>query len=218
MARKNQPDIQDEWRAETSSQRILLEEYRLLQSRFLDLQNEGLTRMNFFITAASVSIGSFLVFGSNNLSELYFKIILLIIVALLSMIDIYICRFFISREIAVDRYERGLARIRNYFVRIDADLKDYFVTKIFDVPTGNIKGNNSGMRQSAQLIGAFLLGLEGSILMTFTSLFVEIDILTGFVIAILAFSILEWNAQRRFKKVVEAVETEMKFKEKSNAK
>jgi len=214
MTKKNQLNIQDDWKAETPSQRILLEEYRLLQSRFLDLQNEGLTRMNFFITAASVSIGSFLIFGSNNLPALYFKITLLIIIALLSMIDIYICRFFISREIAVDRYERGLARIRNYFISLDTNLKDYFVTKIFDVPTSKIKGNNSGMRRSAQLIGAFLLGLEGSILITFTSLPAEINILIGLVIAILVFSIFEWYAQRRFKKVVEVVETEMKFKEK----
>src|SRR5512138_41506 len=104
MVKKNQPDMQGDWKAETPSQRILLEEYRLLQSRFIDLQSEGLTRMNFFITAASVSIGSFLIFGSSNLPPLYFKITLLIIIALLSIIDIYICRFFISREIVADKY------------------------------------------------------------------------------------------------------------------
>lgn len=218
MAKRTQPDIQADWRVETPSQRILLEEYRLLQSRFLDLQNEGLTRMNFFITAASVSIGSFLVFGSSNLPSLYFRITLLIITALLSVIDIYICRFFISREIAVDRYERGLARIRHYFVGFDAALKDYFVTKIVDVPTSNIRGNNSGMRQSAQLIAAFLLGLEGSLLATFTSLSAEFDFLIGLVTAIMVFAVLEWNAQRRFRKAVAQVEKGMIFKDRNHAK
>jgi hypothetical protein len=218
MAKKKQPDTQYEGAAETPSQRILLEEYRLLQGRFLDLQNEGLTRMNFFITAASVSIGSFLVFGSSNLPPLSFKITLLIIIALLSMIDIYICRFFISREIAIDKYERGLARIRDYFIRLDTNLEDYFVTKTFDVPTNNIQGNNSGMRRSAQLIGAFLVGLAGSILTTFTTLPVEINILVGTMLAILVFAVLELNAQRRFGKAVAQIEKEMKFTERINAK
>jgi len=220
MARNIERKDLDGFSHETSSQRILLEEYRLLQSRFLDLQGEGVMRMNFFITAASVSIGSLLVFGggNSNVSPLYFKLAMLTILVLLGIINFYICRFFVSREIAVDRYERGLARIRRYFIQLDHTIEDYFVTRVLDVPTSNIVGNNSGMRRAAQLIEAFLLGLAFTISATFSTFRLEIDFLIGLTTAVFVFLIFEVTAQRKFKKAEKNAEKEMKFKERVNAK
>ncbi len=197
---------------ETPSQRILLEEYRLLQNRYLNLQDEGVTRLNFFITATSVSIGSLLVFGgSSNFPLLYFKIALLVITGILSVINHYICKFYVHRDTVIDRYDRGLARIRHYFIKMDPALADYFITRTTDIPTGNIVKNTSGMRRAAQLLESFLLGLAATILTTFTTLSAGIDILIGCVAAVFVYLSLEITAQRKYKAAIQTAEKDRKF-------
>ena len=70
----------------------------------------------------------------------------------------------------MDRYERGLARIRHYFIMLDPTIKDYFVTRSIEVPTSNISKNNSGMRRAAQIIEGFLIGLAVTTILTFKPL------------------------------------------------
>jgi hypothetical protein len=206
---------------ETSSQRILLEEYRSLQTRFLNLQDEGVSRMNFFITAASVSIGSILVLGSSNNSNIsqYIPIALLIVSTILAIINHYICNFFTHRDIVADRYERGLARIRRYFANLDPALEDYFVTRITDIATGNTVKNTSGMRRSAQITESFLIGLSVSMtLLIATPLDSKLDIVIGIFIVFVSFIFLELYAQTKYRKARLDAEKKMKFMDGINAK
>lgn len=210
MAKATENKKQDTISHNESSQQILADEYRLLQGRFLSLRDEGINRLNFFITVASVSIGSLLVFGGNsNMPPQYFKTILLIVLAVLALVNYDICKFLVSRDVVTDRYERGLARIRNYFVKLDPNISDYFVTNITDKPTNYLIQKNSGMQRTAQILEGFLLGLFAAILSTFSSLAIEFDFAIGCGVAILVFALLEIRAQIKFNRALARIKKEI---------
>ena len=149
--------------------------------------------MNFFITAASFSLGGLLVFGGNaqNFPQLYFRIALLSVLLLLGIIDYYICLFFVQKDVLIDRYERGLIRIRRYFIGLDPVIESYFVTRVMEEPTHNILRNNSGLRRAAQIIESFLMALATITALTFTNFPAGFDIAGGSIAAVLVFLMLE---------------------------
>jgi hypothetical protein len=201
--------------SETSSQRILLEEYRLLQERYSAARSEGVTRLNFFITSASVALGGVLVFISGNtlLPVAYIKLIVLVTLILLSIIGLEIHNTLVFRDITTDRYERGLARIRHYFIKLDPQIKEYFVGKVTDIPTNFLIMKNSRMRRSAQVIIGFLLGLSFTIVTSFFLLFPQWIIATGAISVGLIYLILEISARRRLGSALEAARKEIRFVE-----
>jgi hypothetical protein len=197
----------DNLAVETPSQRILLEEFRLLEERYSHYRNHAIERLNFFITAASVAIGGVLVFGSNssNLPSQYFKIILLITLMLLAIIGLDLYSYLIYRDISTDRTERGLARIREYFISLDPKIRRFFVTKSTDGPTRYLSYTGSGIRRITQVIDGFLLGVIITITLTFTSLIPGLIISIGIVTLLLTFLILELNARRRLRLALKKV-------------
>lgn len=205
---------------ETSSQRILLEEFRSLHNQYLNRRNEAVTRVNFFMTAASFALGGVLVFGSgsSSVSPVYFRIILMATLVILFIVGLEIYNYLIQRDLASDRDIRGLARIRNYFAKLDSDLEDYFVNIIHDIPTGYLINNSSGMRRVMQIIEGFLLGMALILISTFVTSLLEIYVAIGFGITTLIYLLLEANARRRFRKVLKAVEKDVKFKKNANTK
>jgi hypothetical protein len=210
MAKTTENKKQDLPSNQEASRQILADEYRLLQDRFLSLRDEGINRLNFFITVTSVSLGSLLIFGASNMPLQYFKITLLIVLAVLALVNFDICKFLVSRDVVTDRYERGLARIRSYFVKLDPTVGDYFVTNITDKPTNYLIQKNSGMQRTAQILEGFLLGLFSAILATFSSLAIEIDFAIGCGVAIFVYLILEIRAQIKFNKALALVKKDIK--------
>jgi len=214
MVKKIENKEKDHIVPETPSQRILLEEYRSMHSEYLSRRNEGVIRLNFFITAASVLLGGAFVLGSgtSNLPLVYFKLALLSALFILIVVGLEICNFLVYRDIASDRDIRGLARIRNYFAKLDPDLENYFVSNTNDTPTGYITRNNSGMRRVAQVIVGFLFGLISTILSTFISLPIETYLAIEISVTILVILILELIARRRFRRALENVEKNINFR------
>jgi hypothetical protein len=203
---------------ETSSQRILLEEYRALNADYLNLRSEGVSRVNFFVTAMSVVLGGVLVIASSNskLPVLYFKLILLTAALILATIGLEIYSYLIQRAISSDHLMRGLARIRNYFVKLDPQIRNYFVTKIYDTPTASLTHKHSGLRRTTQIIEGFFVGLIFTVSSTFFP-FSETVIL-GLGVGVTAITILwlEINAHRRLNKAFKSAEAEMKFNDDLN--
>jgi hypothetical protein len=199
---------------ETSSQRILLEEFRALRADYDRQRNGGITRVNFFITSMSVVLGGALVFVSSNNPAMisYFRIILLAALIILVTIGLEIYNFTVHREISTDRDIRGLARIRNYFVKLDPGLEDYFVNPIYDYPTDYLNLKRSGMRRTTEVIVSFLVGIAFTVVSGYFPLALEINILIGCGAAIIVILILELIAHRMFGKALKIVEKEMKFK------
>jgi hypothetical protein len=191
----------------------LLEEYQFLYTQYLNRRAEAVTRINFFITAASVSLGGVLIFGSGNanISFFTFKSVLLAALIILFTIGIEIHTFTIHRDIASDRDARGLARIRRYFMELDPSLKSYFVSYVTDAPTGYLVRNTSGMRRVMQIIEGFLAGLALMILSTFVSNSPFIYLVIGIGVTILTYIILGAISRRRFRIALENAKRESKF-------
>jgi hypothetical protein len=197
---------------ETSSQRILLAEYGALNADYLNLRSEGVNRVNFFITAMSVVLGGVLVIASSNqLPVLYLKLIVSTAALLLASIGLEIHGYLIHREISSDLLMRGLARIRNYFVELDPQIRDNFVTKIADIPTGSLVHKRSGLRRTIQIIEGFLMGLISTVLSTLPPVSETINIVLGIAATILTILLLEINARRKLSKAFNRATAEMKF-------
>jgi hypothetical protein len=196
----------------SSSERILLEEYQFLYTQYLNRRTETLTRMNFFITAASVSLGGVLVFGSGNanVSFLIFKSVLLAALIILFTIGIEIHTYMIHRDIASDRDLRGLARIRRYFLELDPQLENYFVNHVTDAPTGYLVKNTSGMRRVMQIIEGFLIGLAIMLLSTFLTDSPFVYLVVGIGVTIFTYLILETISRRGFRIALQNANREAK--------
>jgi len=202
---------------ETSSQRILLEEYRALNADYLNLRSEGVNRVNFFITAMSVVLGGALVVASNNkLPILYFKLILSTAALILASIGLEIHSYLIHREISSDLLMRGLARIRNYFVELDPQIRDNFVTKVFDTATGSLIHKRSGLRRTIQIIEGFLVGLIFTVLSTLLPISQIANIGFGVGVTILTIMLLEINARRKLNRAFKTATAEIRFNDDLN--
>lgn len=203
---------------ETSSQRILLEEYRALNADYLNLRSEGISRVNFFITATSVVLGGALVLASSNstLPVLYFKLILLTAALILATVGLETYSYLIHREISSDRLMRGLARIRHYFVKLDPQIRDHFVTKVADTPTGSLIHKHSGLRRTTQIIEGFFVGLIFAVLSTFLPFSQVRNIGFGTGVTVLTIILLEINARWKLDKAYKTAVAEMKFNDDLN--
>jgi len=198
---------------ETSSQHILLEEYRALHSDYIQQRSEGVTRMNFFVTAISVILGGILIFASGNNATMifYFRHVLLAALIILTTIGIDVYLFLIQRNIDIDQDIRGMARVRIYFVKHDPGLEKFFVTGIYDSPSKHITNKGSGMRRSAEIIVSFLVGIALVTLSSYFPLTLEINIAIGVSMTILTALLLDLFAQRKLGKALSDAQKEMKF-------
>ena len=186
----------------SSSENILLEEYRALQGDYIQQRGEGVTRMNFFITAMSVILGGVLVFVSGNNTTMIsdFKLVLLVAFTIMITIGIDVYGFLTQRNINIDRDLRGMARIRSYFVNLDSDLENYFMNGIHDTPTDFLIAKGSGMRRSTEIIVGFLAGFASAILSSYYVASLEINIMIATIFTILTVSFLEYFARRKLGK------------------
>ena len=213
MAKIVESQVHKNITSSTSSQSILLEEYRALHGDYIQQRSEGITRMNFFITALSVVLGGVLIFASktNATTFPYFSLVLLAALLILATIGLDVDSFLIQRNIDIDRDIRGMARVRNYFVNLDPGLKIFLVNDIYDTPTDHLVVKGSGMRRSAEIIVGFLIGIALTVLSTYFPLALEINIMIGVSVTILTALFLEFSAQRKLGKALRDAQKEMKL-------
>jgi hypothetical protein len=203
MVRKRDTGVSKNLTSHSSSENILLEEYRALQGDYIQQRGEGVTRMNFFITAMSVILGGVLVFasGNNNTTMISdFKLVLLVALTIMITIGIDVYGFLTQRNINIDRDIRGMARIRSYFVNLDSDLEKFFINSIDDTPTAFLIAKGSGMRRSTEIIVGFLAGFASAILSSYYISSLEINIIIAIMFTILTASFLEYFARRKLGK------------------
>lgn len=183
MAKKVETQVHKNSTSSTSSQSILLEQYRALNSDYIQQRGEGVTRMNFFMAAMSVVLGGALVFASGNNATMIsdFRLVLLAALIILTTIGIDVYSFLIQRNIDIDRDIRGMARVQSYFVYLDPVLENFFVNGIHAAPTDFLTAKGFGMRRSAEIIIGFLLGFISAILSSYFRFTLEIDIVIGMV-------------------------------------
>ena len=200
-----------------SSERLLIEEYQMLRERFHNMRTEGISRMNLLFTVTSAVLGGILLFDSKNSSfpSGFFQLILLVMLLILAVIGYDIYLFMIARDRASDRVERGMARIRRYFVERDKELEKYLVYTTYDNPTTYLTRSNAGLRRTVQTIESFIISLAVCVIASMFVLGYEYIVLIGITVFFLTYFILVLNARRLLKQELKSSAKYMKFPPKS---
>jgi hypothetical protein len=198
---------------ETPSSDFMLEEYKMLQERFHSLRSEGLNRLNFFITLTSVIAGGVVIFAdSSNFSPQFVKILIATAFMMLSIIGWDICGTLVARDRVTDRVERGMARIRQYFIQKDPSISDFLIYPYHDEPTRYVTTlSGAGIRRSAQAIESFIVSIIVGVLASLGNLqAVSVGLLAvgGF---IASFLVLERRARRSYKEAQIIAKNDIKF-------
>lgn len=195
------------------SQSILLQEYQALHEDYLHQRSEGVTRVNFYITAMSVILGGALVFASskNSLVDVYLRPVLISATVLLFVIGRDVYNYLVQRDLATDRAIRGMARVRHYFVKVNPELKNYFINNIYDTPSGYLVAKNSGMRRTTEVILGFLLGISLAVIFSYFFSNTMICFAVGVFSGAMAALFFEVMARRRLEKALQKAEKDIRF-------
>ena len=198
---------------DTSSPEFMLEEYKMLRERYHSVRSEGINRVNLLFTVTSAVLGGILLLDSKNssFSSSFFQLILIVLLSILAVVAHDIFLFMVARDRVSDRVERGMARIRRYFVERDNKLKDFITYPISDNPTHNLSRPSMGLRRSVQVIESFVITLIICVIANFFMLQFEIILIIGGVGFILIFFLLHFTSRRTLRKEMESVERFMKF-------
>jgi hypothetical protein len=198
------------------SKDFLLEEYKALEGRFQNYRIEGVSRLNSYLTLTSVLGGAGLFFLGNNtnISTAIAQPILIAVMLLLASVGFDTWYYILLRQITSDKIERGLSRIRHYFVEQDETISKYLVNSINDDPTSYVKYQNksNGVRRTVQTIQAFTLSIAFT---TASNLFMRQlglwSILIGIVVFIIDFAYFENSGKKSFERAQERVSKESIF-------
>jgi hypothetical protein len=195
------------------SQAILLEEYQALHEDYLHQRSEGVTRVNFYITAMSVILGGTLVFGSsdNPLIIVYLRPVLISATILLFVIGRDVYHYLVQRDLATDRAIRGMARVRHYFVKSDPSLKEHFINNVYDTPSGYLVAKNSGMRRTTEMILGFLLGIALAVVSSYFFTDIFLCFVVGAFSSIITALAFEMMARKKLDKALQKAEKDIRF-------
>ncbi len=187
---------------------FLLEEYKQLDNERIRLRDEGIARLNFFLTLTSAVLGGIVLFGQSNAS---FKIeyILLIALIFLSVIGWYTFNFTVDRDINTDRLLRAAGRIRRYFTKKSPDIKAHIMWQDHDEPSKYVTRNNSIVRKIMHAALSLLLALTIGLLLNLATQNAMISILAGVVSFVIFLSGFEFYARRHFRKAAKEAETQI---------
>lgn len=149
----------------SNSVEFLIAEYNQISEETRRLRNEGLNRLNFFITVTSSILGGLVLLTQiNATSSFILQWISLAALIFLTLIGWNTFRFTISRDINTDLNLRAMGRIRRFFIDHDPPLDAYLTWPATDEPTGWVTRNTSNLRGTTQSILALLLALSAGLI------------------------------------------------------
>lgn len=110
---------------------FLLAEYSALEADLQRLRTEGATRLNLFVAIASAAIAADVsIFLSKTFSVTSKNSISLVLTTILLPFSLQTYRFYLMREMNIDRDLRALARLRQFFVEQYPFLRPYITWQI----------------------------------------------------------------------------------------
>ena len=203
--------VNDKSPEDSTSSEFMLEEYRMLRERFHSLRNEGVNRLSFFIALTSAVIGGVLVLG-NNIPLASFRLILFAALVLLASVGLDVVQFMVTRDSVTDRVERGMNRVRRYYIQHDPSLKDFVIFPYHDEPTSYItKQRVLGIRRTALTVQSFAVGLAVGVIADWLNLQFRVSVVLGLIAFAANFVILEQNAKRKLEKALDQAKSNVKF-------
>jgi len=193
---------------------FLLAEYSELNAEMNRLRDEGMKRLNFFITMTTSVLGGLAILsGWKTISDFQLQLIAIVALLFLLIVGWGTFRFSIYRDIDIDFQIRSIARIRRYFLILDPNTQMFLAEgKSDDEPTRYITGENvSSFRTTTHTIISFffaaIIGLTVNIFLD--NIIVSIAIgLIGFP---LSFFVIDSYIKSMFKKALNNASKSIQF-------
>jgi hypothetical protein len=132
---------------------FLIAEFNEISQETRRLRQEGVARLNFFVTITSSILGVLIFLSQGKTtsgSSLQVAAIGLLFLILLVGLDTF--NFLISRDVSTDLNIRATGRIRRFFSTQSPEIQKYLTWRCNDEPTPWITNNNSGVRRTIQYI------------------------------------------------------------------
>lgn len=193
---------------------FLLAEYNDLNAELNRLRDEGMKRLNFFITMTTSVLGGLAILsGWRTIAAFQFHLIAIAALLFLLIVGWGTFRFSIYRDIDIDFQIRSIARIRRYFINLDPNMHKFLSEgKNDDEPTRYITGENvSAFRTTTHTIISFFFS---AIIGLVVNMFLD-NVLTSIVIGLigfpLSFFIIDNYIKSMFKKALENAKKSMQF-------
>lgn len=122
------------------SNEYLIAEFTEIFAEFRRVRNEGIKRLNFFITLISaIFAGLIFVFQLTTISLLHKKLIFISSFIFMMIIGFEFYRYLISRDISSDFNMRAMSKIRSYFISKDPNIHQYILWHKTDEPSFYLK-------------------------------------------------------------------------------
>jgi pilus assembly protein TadC len=191
---------------------FLIAEYNEISQENRRLRQEGIARLNFFITITS-SVLAVLAFLSqeNSVAIAVFQAVAIGILLLLFFVGLDTFRFTIRRDIKTDLNIRAIARIRRFFALRNPKIQQYLTWQYHDEPTAWITSNTSNVRLTAQYILSFICALIAGLLLNLIGMPLAAAIALGVIVLVGSFIILQRYAARQFQEARSQAKRSMRF-------
>ncbi|OYQ65072.1 hypothetical protein B9G53_08975 [Pseudanabaena sp. SR411] len=191
---------------------FLIAEYNEIAQETRRLRQEGITRLNFFITITS-SFLAVLVFLSQSKATLgvSFQIAAVGVLLLLLLIGLDTFDHSIRRDVYTDFNVRAMARIRCFFATQSPEIKQYLTWQYHDEPTLWVTRNNSNVRKTVQYIISSICALTVGLMINLIGANPIISTIVGGVVLVVAFIGFRGYASKRFKQASIDAEKSTRF-------
>ena len=191
---------------------FLVAEYKEIYEEFRRLREEGLRRLNFFITITSSILGGLVLLSQiSPASTTFLQLAAIGALLFLLLIGWNTFSFAISRDINTDLNLRATARIRRFFATQNPSIKKHLTWKDDDEPTAWVTRNSSNIRRTVQAILSLLCALVVGLVVNLFSNTLVLSITFGALAFSVALLFLRGYSVRQFQRASEAASKSVRF-------
>jgi hypothetical protein len=191
---------------------FLIAEYEQIFEEFRRVREEGINRLNFFITITSSILGGLLLISQISPgSTTFLQFVALGVLLFLLLIGWEVFRFAISRDVNTDFNLRAMARIRRFFVAQNPSIKKHLSWGDDDEPTAWITSNSSNIRRIVQAILSLLFSLTVGLVVDLLSNALVLSIVFGALAFSAAWLFLRAYSARKFNKASKIASQSVRF-------
>ena len=195
---------------------FLLAEYQEIYQEFRRLRQEGVTRLNFFITLTSVITGGLIIlYQLSTTGRGAFEYLAIGSLLFLLIVGWDTVNFSISRDIDTDLNVRATARIRRFFADQYPNIEEYLTWQVHDEPTPWLTKNISNVRRTSQAIFAMLCASIAGLTVELFIQRLEVSLIVSAFVFLVAILVLQQYARWLYRRARNSGHTTVRFPKKS---
>jgi hypothetical protein len=189
----------------------LMREYQELLREYEYVRDEGVKRLNFYLTVTSSILAGLVFLSQISSTMMTFQIAAIGASFFLLLIGLPLYRSIIYRDTNSDTLLRQISRVRQYFVSQSPSIEIYVSRSVNDEPTGYVLRNSSDLRVTLQAILAVLF----SAIMGFSlNLFINDSLIAGIasvVLFVVDYLALNAYAKQQYKTAADRATKSVRF-------